>query len=319
MLFPTCESDPVRAPGAVGLKTTLIEQLLPAGRGRGQLLVTLKSPTIPNPHDSGPAPVLVRVTLCAGLCNPTPNGANVNDSGEKTAVAGIIPLPKRLTGTMGIAALLGTESDPPRPPPAVGVKVTLRVQVASGISAAGQLFVCAKSLIIWMPPIFKRTSPLLVSVTACEALVVLINWSANTSDAGESAPPAPVALPASGITAGDPAKFPPIVKNAENEPCFVGANLTSKLQLAPTAIVIGQWFTTLKGDPDDQSVIWMALVVVLVNVTNRIGLTELIAWLPKSMLAGETSCGTLLPFNKAFTPAVPAMFNPPFVRWSRAE
>src|SRR5215469_3164852 len=134
-------------------------------------------------------------------------------------------------------ALLETESVPERVPRSVGAKVVLMVQLAPGGNVAGQLFVWAKSPVVAIPLMFRVTVPLLVRVTVCDALAVPTTWLANVKLAGVSAPAAPMPVPTMGSTAGDPAKSPVISKNPENNPPDVGANVTSKVQLAPTAIV----------------------------------------------------------------------------------
>lgn len=91
-----------------------------------------------------------------------------------------------------------------------------------------------------MPLMVKLTSPLFVSVTAFEALVVFLVWLANAKLTGESVPAAPIALPTVGTTAGDPGKFPETSKVPENGPREVGANVTSKPQLAPAGMLAPQ-------------------------------------------------------------------------------
>ncbi len=63
-----------------------------------------------------------------------------------------------------------------RAPVAVGVKVTLMVQLAPAATALPQVFVWAKSLlfvpVIAMPAMFSVALPVLVSVTVCRELVV---------------------------------------------------------------------------------------------------------------------------------------------------
>ena len=78
-------------------------------------------------------------------------------------------LPAALSVTLSDAVAL------PLPPLAVGVKVTLMVQLESGASEAPQLFVCANSLAFApaspIEAIVNVALPLLVSVTGREALV----------------------------------------------------------------------------------------------------------------------------------------------------
>ena len=71
-----------------------------------------------------------------------------------------------------LTALSLMVSVPERAPLAVGVKVTLTLQCCPADSAPLQLFVCAKSPLATMLVMFIVASPLLVSVSCCEELVV---------------------------------------------------------------------------------------------------------------------------------------------------
>src|SRR5215467_7773732 len=55
-------SVPLRAPTAVGLKLTLMVQLVPAAKRDGQLLVWRKSPVTLTPRKSGLVPVFFAIT-----------------------------------------------------------------------------------------------------------------------------------------------------------------------------------------------------------------------------------------------------------------
>ena len=76
-----------------------------------------------------------------------------------------------------------------RAPAAVGLKVTLKVQLAPAASVAGnapQVFVWAKSPLVAMALIVSGALPLLVSVTVCAALVVPTFWLPKLRLAGDS-------------------------------------------------------------------------------------------------------------------------------------
>ena len=64
---------------------------------------------------------------------------------ERVAAGLVVPVPLRLTlwGLVGSESLRVTFAD--RVPAAVGVNVTLRVQLAPDATLAPQVFVCAKS------------------------------------------------------------------------------------------------------------------------------------------------------------------------------
>jgi len=68
------ESVPAAAPVAVGVKLTVIVQVLPAARLEPQLLFWVKTLLlVVNPvRESAPVPELVTVTDCGALAMPTP-------------------------------------------------------------------------------------------------------------------------------------------------------------------------------------------------------------------------------------------------------
>ena len=69
---------------------------------------------------------------------------------------------------------------PLRDPEAVGVKVTLMVQLAFAASVAGQLLTCAKSPDVWSVPRFNVRVPVFVRVTDRVALEVPTCWPVKT-------------------------------------------------------------------------------------------------------------------------------------------
>jgi hypothetical protein len=157
----------------------------------------------------------------------------------------------------------------------------------------------------------KLTSPLLVRTTLCIELVSLSGWLAKDRLVAEKTAEAPVALPTSGTKFGDPFQSPATWNKAENEVLDVGTNVTSKVQLAPTAIGLLQWLTTLNGEDQPQEPMFMGLAVVLVRVTVWIGLTVLTGIVPKSRLAGDVNGGTLYPLSGATMFTVPLIIRKP--------
>jgi len=131
---------PVRFPIFVGLNVTLRRQLAPGATELQQVELTPKSPVGNREKVNGAVPMFVSVTVCV-LDEVTPTDPKSSDCGEKTPMAEVTPVPLRATGVIGTAGLVATESDPLREPAAVGVKVTLMVQLAAGASVAGQLLV----------------------------------------------------------------------------------------------------------------------------------------------------------------------------------
>ena len=103
--------------------------------------------------------------------------------------AGAVPVPVKETFCGLPLALSVTIRVPDRLPVAVGVKVTLKVQLAPGATLTPQVFVCAKSVLLAPVMAMLRVSgalPLFDSVTACGALVVPTFWLPNESEVSES-------------------------------------------------------------------------------------------------------------------------------------
>lgn len=90
----------------------------------------------------GSVPLLVSVTVCAALLLPTFCPANVRLVGFRLTVAGVVPVPLSVTVPGELAAFEVTVSVPVRLPFAVGVNVTLTVQLAPPASEVPQLLVC---------------------------------------------------------------------------------------------------------------------------------------------------------------------------------
>src|SRR5256712_666884 len=142
---------PVRVPVAVGVNVTLIAQLPSAATEVPQVLVCAKSPLATMPGTlSAALPVLFSVTVCAALVVFTSWLANVKLVGERLT-RGAVPVPVRLTMCGLPAALSVMVIAPVRVPVAVGVKVTLMVQLAPAATEVPQVLVCAKSPLATMP------------------------------------------------------------------------------------------------------------------------------------------------------------------------
>lgn len=188
---------PEREPAMTGVNVTSIWQLAPgASAGPKQVLVCAKSlesgMPIP-PTVIGCVPVFVSVTDCAADVTPRSWFPNASDVGEgvATAAAGAAPVPDSATvcGVPDASSVI--ESDAVREPVAVGVNVTVAVQLAPAARLWGQLFVCAKSPAFGplrpMSLIASAKPPVLVRVTVWPALVVCVVWEANVSAVGVSA------------------------------------------------------------------------------------------------------------------------------------
>src|SRR5437016_9496166 len=111
----------------------------------------------------------------------------------------VTPAPERLAVCGLPLALSVTVKDAERAPVAVGVNVTLMVQLELAASELPQLFVCAKSPLLVpvtaMLEILNAVPPEFVSVTGSAALVVPTFWLLYVSEVGESAAVAVTPVP----------------------------------------------------------------------------------------------------------------------------
>jgi hypothetical protein len=95
-------------------------------------------------------------TLCAG---------KVNEAGERLTTGVATPIPVRLTVCVAGLALSVMVTTPVLVPAAVGLKVTLRVQLALAARLAPQLLVWEKSPLAVMPVMLRLAFPVLLRVT----------------------------------------------------------------------------------------------------------------------------------------------------------
>ena len=184
-------------PVAFGVKVAVSVQLAPTAR----LL-----PHVPMPHEKSAAlvpvisalvklivfvPELVSVIDRLALVVFNTWSANVTEVGLSVRIVPVdVPFPVRLAvcGLPGASSV--TMSEAVRVPDALGVNVTLIVQLAPAARLTPQVFVWAKLLLL-VPPIVialrvKEALPVLVIVTVRAALVVFTSWFPKVSDDGES-------------------------------------------------------------------------------------------------------------------------------------
>ncbi len=191
---------PLNVPVDVGLKTTLVVQLAPAGS-----VVPHPKVAMANGADA-PAPVtviaelvpLVRTTFSGVLVVPTACEPKFTVVGETLTppVVAVAPVPD--SGTVCVPAESFTFSEPVRVPLALGVKFTEMVQLAP-----------AATLVAHVPPAIPK-SPVeaidvnvtaeavpFCSVTVCAALVVPTVWLPKVRLDGDNVtdPPPPVVVP----------------------------------------------------------------------------------------------------------------------------
>jgi hypothetical protein len=201
-----------------------------------------KSPLAATPEIVNVAfPVLVTVIVCATLVVPVvwlPKFKLTLEKPIAGAVA-LVPIPdKRIT--CGLPVALSTMTTDPRSAPvAVGVKVTLIVQVAEAATEV-QLLVCAKLPLAVMPITVSVAPPLLVRVMVFPALAVLIAWAPKFKSIAERltvATEPEIPTPDKWISCGllDPLSV--IVRTPTREPLAVGVKVTVMVQLPETATV----------------------------------------------------------------------------------
>jgi hypothetical protein len=122
---------------------------------------------------------------------PTACAGKVKEVGERLTVDAATPVPVRLTVWVAGLALSAMVKEPLREPLAVGVKVTLRVQLALAARLEPQLLVSAKSLLfvpaMVTPVMLSVALPVLVSVMGAAELVVPAIWLPKSYDDGERA------------------------------------------------------------------------------------------------------------------------------------
>src|SRR6266478_3608718 len=163
---------PVRVPVAVGVKVTLTVQLVLTARLVPQLLLCAKSPlAVMLATLAAAVPVFDTVTGCDALLPPSTCAAKVSVLVD-TAMTGAVPVPVSETVCGLFEALSVIVSAPVREPLAVGVKITLTVQLELAATLVPQLLLCAKSPLACMALMEIKVVPEFDSVTGCETLAI---------------------------------------------------------------------------------------------------------------------------------------------------
>ena len=313
---------PVRIPEAVGVNVTLMVQLAPATTELPQVLVCAKSPlfvpvTTMLVRLSEALPVFESVTVCAVLVVPTVWLVKVSEEAERltTGAEAAAPVPVRLTDCGLPEALSVMLKVPVRIPEAVGVNVTLMVQLAPAATELPQVSVSAKSPLAEILVIVKVAEPVLLSVTVCAALVVPTVWLAKVIEVAErlavvvGAVPVPVRLTVCGL----PEALSVMLKVPVRIPEAVGVNVTLMVQLAPTATELPQVSVSVKSPLAEMLVIVRATLPVLDSVTVCAALVVPTVWPPNVTDVGETlavGAGFEVPKNSVISGAFAAPPNP---------
>src|SRR5205807_626482 len=182
--------------------------------------------------------IAVLVVASSWLPKPRLVGAN--------PTPGAVPFPLRENICRPAARLLGSESVSGRAPKAVGVKVTLMVQVAPAAKVAGlvgqalaPVLVAAKSLEAAKGLIVNAAAPVFGSVTVIGALVVASSWLPKSRLVGANPTPGAVPFPLRENICG----LPPASSASDSVPVrapeAVGVKVTLMVQFAPAAKVAG--------------------------------------------------------------------------------
>ena len=130
-------------------------------------------------------PVLVRVRVCPPLVDPTIWLEKVKSVGARLAAGpAVTPVPVKVTVCGLPAALSEMLRLPLRVPVAVGIKITLTVQLFPAGTLVAQLFVWVKSPVAVILEIVSAALPVLVRVTDCAALLVPTDWLPNVTVVG---------------------------------------------------------------------------------------------------------------------------------------
>ena len=115
---------------------------------------------------------------------PTSCAGKVKEVGERLACGALpVPVSAIVSGSPWVLAFMVTA--PVRVPIAVGVKVTLRVQLAPAARLALHVFISEKSPLTMMPIMLRAELPLLQSVTVCALLHVPTACAGKVKEAGE--------------------------------------------------------------------------------------------------------------------------------------
>ena len=244
-----------RLPTLVGEKVTMMLQLPPAGTELPQVLVAAKSlalapVTLRLVMLKGAFPVLLRVTVWTPLAVPKVWAPKVRLEVLRLT-AGPPPAPLRLTAWWPSEALSVIVSVAVRVPVAVGVKVTLIVQLAPPATELPQLLVWAKSPAL-VPAratlvTLKLALPVFVRVTGWAELLVPKGWLAKVKVKVESAAAEDVPVPARLTIWGLLLALLVSVNAAVRVPAPDGRKVTRIVHWAPAATVPPQLSLSLKS------------------------------------------------------------------------
>src|SRR5580658_9408242 len=185
---------PAHAPLKGAASIALMVQLAPGARLVGQLLVWAAAPLAAILAMASPAvPVFCNVTACGGLMAPADCAGKLSWLADKNATgADAVPTPANGTVCGLFWLLVAMVTAPLWSPAAVGLNVTVIVQLVPGASVAPQVLVAENGPLAAMPPIFSTALALLKSVTLWGPPAVPVICGPKLSCCGkkdESGPP----------------------------------------------------------------------------------------------------------------------------------
>jgi hypothetical protein len=142
-----------------------------------------------------------------------------------------VPVRLRVWGVLEALSLIVTV--PVRLPVAVGLKVTLMVQLPPAATELPQLSVSAKSPLTAMLVMAKLMVPALVRVEDRAALVVPTVWLVKVREVGDTLAEFVTPVPDRAAVCGLPVPLSVTVTEAVRVPMAVGLNVALMVQLAP--------------------------------------------------------------------------------------
>src|SRR2546423_2238386 len=242
---------PEASPGVVGAKLTVMAQLEPAAGAGGKLagngpqlfacvnpavveiLLMVRAPLVA----SVPNPVLLKVTSFE-LLVPSATLPKPRDVGLRLTI-GPTPVPDSATPGELLKASLSTDRTPVRTLPAVGVKVTLMVQLLPTASVAPQPgCACEKSPLAAIPLIAIGAVPMFARATFWALLEVDIGWGAKVSDARRRPVTRAIPVPLPGTNSPVAGASLAITSVPDLSPIALGAKDTVSTQLCSGAMVV---------------------------------------------------------------------------------
>jgi hypothetical protein len=303
-----------RAPAAAGVNVRPIVQLAPAltvaqlelttVNSAGALLVTLDTVTaVP--------PVLVTVTLFTALVVPTVCVPKVTVAGiESWPGAVVVPVPLTLIVCGLPTPLLVTLIVPVRTPAAAGVKVSVIVQLAAGLTVVHPELDTPNSVgaLLAMPDIVTAVPPVLVTVTLFGALVAPTSCAPNETElAIDNWPGLALAtpLPITSIACGLPTPLLVTVIVPLRAPAAAGVKVRLIVQVAPALMVV----QSALDAPNSEGALLVMLETVtaapllFVTTTLRTALVVPTVWSAKVTEEGIDNETTPVPLIGIVTPA----------------